>query len=49
MTVSLLTRSNVAIIICSVLLGIPALISERVNTSSHLGAGAGAAVARELV
>jgi N-acetylgalactosamine-N,N'-diacetylbacillosaminyl-diphospho-undecaprenol 4-alpha-N-acetylgalactosaminyltransferase len=49
LTVSFLTRSNVANIIASTLLGIPAVISERVNTSSHLGAGVGAAVARLLV
>jgi glycosyltransferase involved in cell wall biosynthesis len=49
LTVSFLTRANVANIIASALLGIPAVISERVNTSSHLGAGAGAAVARLLV
>jgi glycosyltransferase involved in cell wall biosynthesis len=49
LTVSFLTRSNVANIIASALLGIPAVISERVNTSSHLGVGAGAAVARLLV
>ena len=49
LTVSFLTRSNVANIIASALLGIPAVVSERVNTSSHLGAGAGAAVARLLV
>ena len=49
LTVSFLTRSNVASIIGGLLLGIPAVISERVNTSSHLGTGAGAAVARLLV
>lgn len=49
LTVSFLTRSNVANIIAATLLGIPAVISERVNTSSHLGSGAGAAVARTLV
>jgi glycosyltransferase involved in cell wall biosynthesis len=49
LTVSFLTRSNVANIIASALLGIPAVISERVNTSSHLGGGAGATVARLLV
>jgi len=49
LTVSFLTRSNVANIIATTLLGIPAVISERVNTSSHLGAGAGAAFARLLV
>jgi glycosyltransferase involved in cell wall biosynthesis len=49
LTVSFLTRSNVANIIASTLLGIPVVISERVNTSSHLGAGAGATVARLLL
>jgi N-acetylgalactosamine-N,N'-diacetylbacillosaminyl-diphospho-undecaprenol 4-alpha-N-acetylgalactosaminyltransferase len=49
LTVSFLTRSNVANVIGSLLLGIPAVISERVNTSSHLGSGAGAALARALV
>jgi N-acetylgalactosamine-N,N'-diacetylbacillosaminyl-diphospho-undecaprenol 4-alpha-N-acetylgalactosaminyltransferase len=49
LTVSFLTRSNVANVIASTLLGNPAVISERVNTSSHLGTGAGAAVARLLV
>ena len=49
LTVSFLTRSNVANIIAGTLLGIPAIISERVNTSSHLGSGAGAAIARALV
>ena len=49
LTVSFLTRSNIANIIASTLLGIPAVISERVNTSSHLGTGVVAAVARLLV
>jgi glycosyltransferase involved in cell wall biosynthesis len=49
LTVSFLTRSNVANIIAGTVLGIPAVISERVNTSSHLGTGAGATVARLLV
>jgi glycosyltransferase involved in cell wall biosynthesis len=49
LTLSFLTRSNVANIIAGTLLGIPAIISERVNTSSHLGSGAGAAVARLFV
>jgi len=49
LTVSFLTRSNVANIIAGTLLGIPSVISERVNTSSHLGSGAGAMVARLLV
>jgi N-acetylgalactosamine-N,N'-diacetylbacillosaminyl-diphospho-undecaprenol 4-alpha-N-acetylgalactosaminyltransferase len=49
LTVSFLTRSNVASIIATSILGIPAIISERVNTSSHLGRGPGAALARLLV
>jgi N-acetylgalactosamine-N,N'-diacetylbacillosaminyl-diphospho-undecaprenol 4-alpha-N-acetylgalactosaminyltransferase len=49
LAVSFLTRSNVANIIAGALLGIPTVISERVNTSSHLGSGAGAVVARLLV
>ena len=49
LTISFLTRSNVASIIASGLLGIPAIVSERVNTTSHLGRGIGAAVARFLV
>jgi N-acetylgalactosamine-N,N'-diacetylbacillosaminyl-diphospho-undecaprenol 4-alpha-N-acetylgalactosaminyltransferase len=46
---SFLTRSNIATVIASRILGIPAVISERVNTSSHLGKGAGAQMARLLV
>ncbi len=49
LTVSFLTRSNVANIIAASMLRIPAIVSERVNTSSHLGRGAGARVARFLV
>jgi len=49
MTVSFLTRANVANVIATSLLGIPAIVSERVNTSSHLGRGLGAAIARFLV
>ena len=49
MTVSFLTRANVANIIASSLRRIPAVASERVNTSSHLGGSLGAAVARFLV
>ena len=49
MTVSFLTRANVASVIGASLLGIPAVVSERVNTSSHLGHGVGAAIARFLV
>ena len=48
-TVSIQTRANNANINASPLLGRPAGISERVNTSSHLGTGVGAAVARLLV
>jgi glycosyltransferase involved in cell wall biosynthesis len=49
LTVSFLTRSNVANIIASSILGVPAIISERVNTSSHLSGGPGAVIARLLV
>jgi len=48
-TVSFLTRANVANIIAASILRIPAIVSERVNTTSHLGHGLGAAVARLLV
>jgi N-acetylgalactosamine-N,N'-diacetylbacillosaminyl-diphospho-undecaprenol 4-alpha-N-acetylgalactosaminyltransferase len=48
-TVSFLTRANVASIIAASLLRVPAIVSERVNTSSHLGHSLGAAVARLLV
>lgn len=48
-TVSFLTRANVANVIACSLLGIPAIVSERVNTSSHLGSGPGATLARLLV
>ncbi|HEY3146817.1 MAG TPA: glycosyltransferase [Dongiaceae bacterium] len=49
MTVSFLTRSNVANIIATSMLGIPAIVSERVDTSSHLGNGLGAKLAKFLV
>jgi N-acetylgalactosamine-N,N'-diacetylbacillosaminyl-diphospho-undecaprenol 4-alpha-N-acetylgalactosaminyltransferase len=49
LTVSFLTRANVANIAAASILGIPAIVSERVNTSSHLGRGPGAAIARFLV
>jgi len=49
MTISFLTRANVASIIAASLAGIPAIVSERVNTTSHLGSGLGAIVARRLV
>jgi N-acetylgalactosamine-N,N'-diacetylbacillosaminyl-diphospho-undecaprenol 4-alpha-N-acetylgalactosaminyltransferase len=48
-TLSFLTRANVATVVASRLLGIPAIVSERVNTSSHLGRGIGASLARLLV
>lgn len=48
-TVSFLTRANVANVIAASILRIPAIISERVDTSSHLGRGLGATVARWLV
>ena len=48
-TVSFLTRANIANVIAASLLRIPAIISERVNTSSHLGGGLGGAVARWVV
>ena len=47
--VSFLTRANVANVIAGSLLGIPAIVSERVDTLSHLGAGLGARLARFLV
>jgi glycosyltransferase involved in cell wall biosynthesis len=49
LTVSFLTRANVANIIAASILRIPAIVSERVNTTSHLGRRPGAAVARFLV
>jgi glycosyltransferase involved in cell wall biosynthesis len=49
LTVSFLTRANVANIIATSSLRIPAIVSERVNTSSHLARGLGAAIARFLV
>lgn len=46
---SFLTRANIAAVLACRVLGIAAVISERVNTSSHLGKGAGAQLARLLV
>ncbi|MDY0872573.1 glycosyltransferase [Dongia rigui] len=46
---SFLTRANIAAALACRALGIAAVISERVNTSSHLGTGGGAMVARLLV
>ena len=48
-TVSFLTRANIASIIATSVLKIPAIVSERVNTSSHLGRGLGALLARGMV
>lgn len=48
-TLSFLTRANVANVAAASLLRLPAIVSERVNTSSHLRHGPGAAVARKLV
>ena len=44
-----LTRANVATAVAMAGRGRPWLISERVNTSAHLGSGAGAIVARAMV
>ncbi|UVO49030.1 glycosyltransferase [Sphingomonas sp. SUN019] len=46
---SFLTRANVATAAAMAGRGRPWLISERVNTSAHLGTGAGAMVARAMV
>jgi N-acetylgalactosamine-N,N'-diacetylbacillosaminyl-diphospho-undecaprenol 4-alpha-N-acetylgalactosaminyltransferase len=46
---SFLTRSNVASVASGRLLGHRTVISERVNTTSHLGEGAGATIARATV
>jgi glycosyltransferase involved in cell wall biosynthesis len=48
-TLSFLTRANLANVIACKLLGIPAVISERVNTSTHLGTGRTAAIAKLCV
>lgn len=48
-TLSFLTRANIANIVAGRLLRFPALISERVNTSSHLSTGRMAGLARFLV
>lgn len=46
---SFLTRANIAAVLACRALGIAAVISERVNTSSHFGTGAGATLSRLLV
>lgn len=48
-TMSFLTRANIANVAAAKLLRMPAIISERVNTSSHLRHGLGATLARLLV
>lgn len=48
-TLSFLTRANVAAVISGALRGRPTAISERVNTSSHFGSGIGAAVKGAMV
>lgn len=45
---SFLTRANLVNVICAKLLGYPAVISERVNPSSHHGRSAGGMGARTL-
>jgi N-acetylgalactosamine-N,N'-diacetylbacillosaminyl-diphospho-undecaprenol 4-alpha-N-acetylgalactosaminyltransferase len=48
-TLSFLTRANIANVVASALVRVPAIVSERVNTTSHLGTGAGGKLARLLV
>jgi N-acetylgalactosamine-N,N'-diacetylbacillosaminyl-diphospho-undecaprenol 4-alpha-N-acetylgalactosaminyltransferase len=48
-TLSFLTRSNVASVVSGRLLGHRTVISERVNTTSHLGSGPAGIVARATV
>jgi N-acetylgalactosamine-N,N'-diacetylbacillosaminyl-diphospho-undecaprenol 4-alpha-N-acetylgalactosaminyltransferase len=48
-TLSFLTRSNIASVASGRLLGHRTVISERVNTTSHLGSGPGATVAKATV
>jgi N-acetylgalactosamine-N,N'-diacetylbacillosaminyl-diphospho-undecaprenol 4-alpha-N-acetylgalactosaminyltransferase len=46
---SFLTRANIAAVILGRLCGVPVIISERVNTSSHLGGGLMAGLVKTLV
>lgn len=46
---SFLTRANLAATLVGRVLAIPTVISERVNTTSHLGRGIGARLARVLI
>jgi len=46
---SFLTRANIAAVILGRMLGVPVIISERVNTSSHLGGGRMAGLVKTLV
>ncbi|MBT0587617.1 glycosyltransferase [Alteromonas oceanisediminis] len=47
--ISFLTRSNIASTLVSKRHGIPCIISERVNTTSHLGNGLSASISKMLV
>jgi N-acetylgalactosamine-N,N'-diacetylbacillosaminyl-diphospho-undecaprenol 4-alpha-N-acetylgalactosaminyltransferase len=49
LVLSFLTRANVASVIVGRLRRIPVVVSERVNTSSHLGQGRSAAIIKALV
>jgi N-acetylgalactosamine-N,N'-diacetylbacillosaminyl-diphospho-undecaprenol 4-alpha-N-acetylgalactosaminyltransferase len=49
LVLSFLTRANVAAIVVGRLCGVPVIVSERVNTSSHLGEGRAAALIKALV
>jgi glycosyltransferase involved in cell wall biosynthesis len=49
MLISFLTRSNCAAIVVGRLLKIPVVISERVNTTAHLGKGFSASVNKAIV
>lgn len=49
LVLSFLTRANVAAVIVGRLCGVPVVVSERVNTSSHLGRGRSAAIIKALV
>jgi len=49
LVLSFLTRANVAAIVVGRLCGVPVIVSERVNTSSHLGEGRAAAIVKALV
>lgn len=46
---SFLTRANIAAVILGRLFGVPVIVSERVNTTSHLGGGFAATLVKKLV